>query len=111
MWLFTPEGFVSVVADRDQPADGRLLMRARARHHLEALLPKGGEIFQVPKSDYAWRAWISREQLKQVVAAAIDELDYPNFKNAIEERAYHDACMGVWEEMYLYQLNRQGPNR
>lgn len=104
MWLFTPKGFISVVADKNDPDGPRLLVRARSLHHLTSVL--GDYIdqpFSVPGSDYAWRAWIRRKDLISITEQLIHSMDYSNFKNAIEENAYHDACLDVWGAMYMYQ--------
>ncbi len=59
MWVFLPEGFVSIVADRSDPSGGRLLVRARRREHLEAFLGGPEErIEENPSADYRWRAWV-----------------------------------------------------
>lgn len=104
MWVFTPKGFISIVADRTDP-QGRLLVRARSAKHLTALLPTtpDREPFRVPNSDYAWRMWIDRSELAQIIAQEAEGIDYPNFKNAIREDLYHDACLDVWEAMWNYQ--------
>jgi hypothetical protein len=109
MWLFTPEGFISVVADKSDPTGPRLLARARSLHHLEKVL--GDYIdapFKVQASDYAWRAWIRRKDLGSIMEQVVNSIDYTNFKNSIEENAYHDACLGVWQSMFRYQLEVEG---
>jgi hypothetical protein len=104
MWLFTPEGFISVVADKEAQNGDRLLARSRNKSHLDAISKYlSTPPFQVEGSDYAWRAWITRPQLISYISSHISLMDYTNFKNQIVDNAYHDACLGVWEEMYLYQ--------
>lgn len=102
MWLFTTEGFLSVVADRSAPAGERLLVRARRREHLETLLPQL-QPFQLSGSDYAWRAWCNRDDLRALLMAQVDNLHYTNFKAAVRDRPYHDACLNVWQAMHRYQ--------
>ncbi len=64
MWVFLPEGFVSIVADRSDPSGGRLLVRARRREHLEAFLGGPEErIEENPSADYRWRAWVPHSAL------------------------------------------------
>lgn len=103
MWIFTPHGFISVVADKDNPKSERVLVRARAKHHLVNLFPEC-EPFEKIGSDYAWRAWIDRREVSGLMDDLIQGLAYPNFKNEIKDPAYHDACLDVWQAMYGYQL-------
>lgn len=102
MWIFTPQGFLSIVADREDPQAGRLLIRARTRKHLRNLLPDC-EPFQKRPSDYPWRVWATRQQVAGLVAQQVTNLTYDNFKNAIPDAEYHDACLDVWEAMWRYQ--------
>ena len=107
MWLFTTEGFFSVVADREDP--DRLLVRARSQDDIEALhrlLPEI-EPFSLEHSDYRWRAYVSRADWQSAMSQLVEELDYENFKNALSDRQgadrshlYHE----VWETMLKLQL-------
>jgi len=104
MWLFTPEGFISVVADKNDILGDRLLVRARNKHHLEVISEYlTSDIFEVKPSDYAWRAWTTRSNLASYIISHISSISYTNFKNEIHNHEYHDACLGVWEEMWKYQ--------
>src|SRR3954463_13955345 len=99
MWLFTTQGFHSIVAHRRDP--DRLLVRARAREDLEALREQIPElrIFSDSRADYRWRAVITRAEWVAAIAQLATEIDYDNFKNAVavrqgieRERLYS----GVW---------------
>jgi hypothetical protein len=104
MWLFTPKGFISVVADKQDPTGPRLLVRARSLSHLQEVLQDYlDNPFQVKQSDYAWRAWIKRKDLQSVVEQVMSDINYTNFKNSITDNEYHDACLDVWTAMYTYQ--------
>lgn len=83
MWIHTDQGFVSVVAHDYRPDD--LLVRARARSDLEALVPDGTEIWRDAMADYAWRAVVPRSEFGAVMAAAIEGIGYRNFKNRTHE--------------------------
>ena len=98
MWLFFPQGFVSVVAHRDN--DG-LLVRARNAAHLEALFPEHEQTV-LATADYRYRVLVSREELASVVAEHISEMSYDNYKAAIDDDNYHDVCMDVWRTMWSY---------
>ena len=109
MWIFTPGGFLSVVADRDRPQDGQLLVRARNREHLQALLPECGA-FSVGGSDYPWRCWATREQVTDLLTQQVSALEYTNFKGAVSDHEYHLALMDVWQAMADYgDVLRYGP--
>lgn len=86
MWLITTRGFYSVVADRHH--DGRLLVRARVREDLEALgdlIPRL-RVEETPERDYRFRISVRRDVWTSAAAALAEEIDYPNFKNAVAER-------------------------
>ena len=99
MWLFTSKGFISVVADKDNPENGNLLVRARDRNHLTNLFPDA-TVFSKTPSDYKWRAWVSRSEVSSLVQSQVSELNYTNFKNSIEDDKYHEACLDVWNVMF-----------
>lgn len=102
MWIFLSDGFLSVVADKDDPAGGSLLVRSRKRHHISAYFPKA-EIIENAGTDYAFRAWVPRDQVQALMAAQVADLDYSNFKNSITDDGYHDAALRVWSAMHHYQ--------
>jgi hypothetical protein len=104
MWLFTPKGFISVVADKSNVKGDGLLVRARNKSHLDGIREYlSCDPFEVQVSDYAWRAWTTRLNISMFVMSHIASMDYTNFKNEIHDYEYHDACLGVWEEMWKYQ--------
>src|SRR5436190_2792927 len=72
MWLFTTQGFYSVVAHRRDP--DRLLVRARAREDLDALRDQIPElrIFSDPHADYRWRAVVTRAEWVATIAQLRD---------------------------------------
>jgi hypothetical protein len=100
MWLFTTEGFISAVAHRDEP--GKLLVRARRGEHLRAIF---GDITVecTPEADYRYRAVIPRAQWLAKVLAQAGMIDYDNFKAAIPDAEYHDACTEVWGTLHKLQ--------
>ena len=102
MWLFTTQGFYSVVAHRRDP--GRLIVRARAREDLEVLREQIPElrIYSDPDADYRWRGVVTRAEWVAAVAELATELDYDNFKRAVadrqgreRERLYHRRLGGA----------------
>jgi hypothetical protein len=107
MWIFTNNAFLSVVADKDNPTRGNLLVRSRVRDHILNVFPKA-IVFSLQDSDYAYRAWVSRADVKAAMVNQVDNLDYTNFKDAISDNSYHDAALGVWSVMYKYQQRHSG---
>jgi hypothetical protein len=102
MWIFLNDSFLSVVADKADPKGDRLLVRARRSGDIEHVFPDA-EVFQLVGSDYAHRAWVPRQQVAEVLAARVEAIGYPNFKNTISDSAYHDAAMQVWGAMHRLQ--------
>jgi hypothetical protein len=102
MWIFLNDAFLSVVADKADPRGDRLLVRARRAGDIERVFPMA-EVFRVAGSDYAHRAWVPRGQVAEALAARVEAIDYPNFKNTIEDTGYHAAAMQVWGAMHRFQ--------
>lgn len=102
MWLFTVEGFLSVVEHRQDP--NLLMVRARNRSALEPIARRfGAEIAVTPKADYPCRLVITRAQMSEHLKTAVQHIDYANFKNAahvLGDRQYDRALMQVWSAMY-----------
>lgn len=109
MWLVTTRGFYSVVEDfhdRDQ-----LLVRARVREDLEALadLVPELEVDETPERDYRFRASVPRDVWSEAAAHLVQEIDYPNFKNAVAERQGVDRAHiygDVWATLLELQRTR-----
>jgi hypothetical protein len=47
-------------------------------------------------TDYLYRAVIPRDAVKQAVTAMIDHIDYPNFKDSVEDSSLRAAYAGAW---------------
>lgn len=106
MWLFTPQGFYSVVAHRRDPE--KLLVRARVRADLEALREQAPDlrIFSDRGADYRWRAVIRRAEWVAAIAQLASEIDYDNFKSTVAERQGHERSRiysHVWGELLTLQ--------
>ena len=104
MWIFSTDGFFSAVQHNEQP--NVLLIRSRCRTDLENLLAKIGgtaEIVELENADYRFRVFVDREDWQRYVSEAAASIDYPNFKNTIQDDDRHDAYMRVWAAMYQLQ--------
>ncbi|MGB1022261.1 MAG: hypothetical protein ACPGXW_05520 [Synechococcus sp.] len=102
MWIFLSDAFLSVVADKADPSGERLLVRARRSGDIERVFPEA-EVFSVAGADYAFRAWLPRQRVADAAQERVQSLAYTNFKDSIEDPAYHDAALAAWTAMYRYQ--------
>lgn len=109
MWIFTKNAFLSVVSDREDVNGDRLLVRARRAGDIENVF-EDAKVFSVPGSDYAFRAWVKRDVVANVMSNEIQNIDYDNFKNAIQDNDYHNAALDVWFVMNDYQMQSQRVN-
>ena len=104
MWLFHPLGFASIVEDLEAP--GNLLVRGRVAGDLERLFPGHGRPQVTPDRDYRYRMSLPRELVAERLAElALDEIDYPNFKDACPDDR-HLPYLRVWTAMHELQQER-----
>ena len=122
MWIFTRYGFFSAVCARQgeghygAPVDpDRIMVRARARAHLEALLARfpdqlgSCEIRESSATDYAFRILVSKSAWSDVMAELARDIDYGNFKSEVARHqgsagaAYEDTLHEVWGTMLRLQ--------
>lgn len=96
MWLMLSNCFFSVVNKDCGPAE--LLVRARRAGDIEKVFPDA-KVTRNTKSDYLYRAVLPRDVVKQALAAMIDKIDYPNFKDSVQDSSLHAAYAGVWHAM------------
>jgi hypothetical protein len=122
MWVFTKYGFFSAVCARKgngnygQPIDpDRIMIRARLRSHLDALLKRFPDLFGETEiqtfagTDYAFRVFVAKPVWSNVLAALAEETDYDNFKSEVARHlgkdgmAYEKSLHDVWDVMYGLQ--------
>jgi hypothetical protein len=96
MWIMTNNSYLSIVAKDCGPAE--LLVRAGRAGDIEKVFPDA-KVIRNTKSDYLYRAVPPRNVVKQALAAMIDKIDYPNFKDSVEDSSLHAAYAGVWHAM------------
>ena len=86
MWVFTTQGFYSVVAHRDDP--DLVLVRARSDEDLEALRKQipNLQTSEDSRADYRFRAVVAREEWVRALTALAVGIDYPNFKSEVAVR-------------------------
>jgi hypothetical protein len=92
MWVFTTQGFYSVVAHRDDAT--RVIVRPRAREDLEALRAqiRSLRIYEDESADYRFRAVVDHADWIAALAILAAGVDYPNFKAAVGERQGADRA-------------------
>jgi len=94
MWLFLPEGFLSIVTAEE--FGHPLQVRARNSHDLDRLretyLPELSENVAITGRDYPWRAYVTRKHLGEGMAEIARTLDYSNFKNEVAARHSYDRA-------------------
>ena len=107
MWLFTSEGFVSVVAHSEKP--DTLLVRARDEDSLLSLVEAtGATLRHTPSNDYPYRIEVLRTAYSAWVADQIAALSYTNYKAHMwsERPEFGDALHDVWVAMHQVTPNR-----
>lgn len=109
MWLFTRDGFYSVV---DKAPEGKLCVRARAAEDLDLLrssyLPTLGRTIKNAGTDYPFRAFADREAVAEAAAAAVRDITYANFKNEVRARR-GDEREGVYHSVWAALLRLEPP--
>lgn len=109
MWIFANNAFISIVAsDRDPDL---LAVRARVKGDIERLFPDAIVIPAAPKQDYAFRAFIPREEVAVTIGDALATTNYTNFKASVVEEDRHDFYLDVWYEALRFQRWRLIGNR
>src|SRR5713101_4402668 len=90
MWLGFNDGFLSAVADKNDPA--RLMVRARRKKDLLDVFGDV-EIIKNDGTDYRWRTFVDRKAFAALVAARVEKINYTNFKNSVGDRDLHDLYL------------------
>jgi hypothetical protein len=122
MWLFTQYGFFSVVCAREGDGswgnavdEGRVMVRARLRDHLEGLkigFPEDlrtTEIIETAATDYRYQLFVDKAVWVCVLQLLGEELDYDNFKSKVARNIdavggeYEQSLHDVWDIMHRLQ--------
>lgn len=115
MWLFCEDGFLSIVAVRDDAR--KLLVRARCKDDLANFIRRSGlvssdrHIVETPDADYRWRAYMKREDVGIALVNALSAVDYDNFKHHVGQDDPGRAALysGVWLQMLQLQQKGSSP--
>lgn len=91
-WLFTPDGFLSIVADLDHP--WHLLVRGRVREDVAhfCAASHADDPVETPGRDYRFRVSAPADAVARYVAGQPHAIDYPNFKDEVARRQGHDRA-------------------
>jgi hypothetical protein len=103
MWVFLNNSFFSAVVDKNN--DNRLVVRARVKGDLERTFGEKTKVVETTDTDYRFRCFISKAHMKYVMCRQIENIDYTNFKNSVDDKERHDHYLEVWCVMNEYQEN------
>jgi len=105
MWIFTKDGFFSIVQHKDSPH--YMMVRARAKDDLQAAFGPG-DILESVGSDYRFRKTVPRAVVADYLSKALAEVDYESVKDNIDkgEQDRHDMLYKVWGAHYAMQRDR-----
>jgi hypothetical protein len=114
MWIFMSDSALSIVKFESKNNDALgdvLLVRSRAKGDVEKFLRLGISdralgyqktlaVDDMPQADYRYRTTAPRWLVSECMAQYIAALDYPNFKNSVDDDVRHTAYTDVWQAMY-----------
>jgi hypothetical protein len=106
MWIMLNDSFLSIVCLPKRPK--LRLVRARRDGDIERVFP-GVDVFSIPGRDYQFRAYVPTKRVKRALAAEVDRIDYPNFKDSVSEHDRHDAYSEVWVTMMNWGRGKLAP--
>jgi hypothetical protein len=95
MWIAFNDAFVSIVALRDQP--GYVAVRARRKAHLKRFAD-ARDIVETTDTDYRFRTHLPVGQAGAIVMAAVENIDYANFKNSTKDDDLHRMYSLWWSD-------------
>jgi hypothetical protein len=96
MWIFTSDGFVSIVRHKSHP--GVLIARGRVKGDIERLLPVAC-VSATPDHDYAFRAYLDRSVAAEAIAHHVARISYPAFKPSVVDARRMPTYLKVWALM------------
>jgi hypothetical protein len=87
-----------------------LLVRGRLKGDIERTFPEA-KVTEADIADYRFRAVVSRLEVAAVIHDALLTIDYPNFKDSVEDGERHNVYLGVWHTMLRAQTREQGGDK
>jgi flavin-dependent dehydrogenase len=119
MWVLTNVGYVCAVVHKDDVkgkrvkqakatrARDRIMVRARARHHLEALFPDA-DIIEWADADFRFRVIVSRASFKKWLARQAEAMNYESFKHSTADAELYRQYVRWWQIGLDYQRALEG---
>lgn len=94
MWMFTPEGFFSIVAADEFGEE--IQVRSRSADDIDRLrnsyFAKLGDTVSIKHRDYPFRAFTTRSDLAECLSQMALSIDYSNFKTTVARRHSQDRA-------------------
>jgi len=110
MWIFTNKAMVSIVEHRQKP--GTYIVRGRFKGDVAHFLGlRVAEERETPGADYRYRIEVEAPVVDRAVAMAAAAIDYPNFKDSVEDPDRRTAYQEVWTVMHRAQTMALPPAR
>ena len=97
MWLYTDQGHISVVTDRDN--DRYVFVRARNKMSLVAFMPHH-KILHKKDADYLYRVRIAKTEFCQYLYDYVSKMQYDNFKGHLLETGMSGKEYRVFTNVY-----------
>ena len=107
MWIFLRDAFFSIVTTNNPRQRDKLLVRSRFKGDIERHFP-GHTVSTTLDRDYRFRAIVPRREVADVLAAEVQGMTAPNFKDSVGEDWRHDVYLRVWTVMNHAQEKRHG---
>ena len=99
MWVFLSNGFVSIT--RHKSHKDFLHVRARNPQHLLDIWPDC-DVQITPYADYTARTSLPEAIVIRTIMNYMEEIDYSNFKNTIDDHQFKTMAMRVWDQHFAY---------
>ena len=106
MWVFTNQGFYSIVRILDTNPE-KYWVRSRRKEHLTTYFSEERILF-THATDYQYRVEINKEELIDIFTNLPQEIDYTNFKDSIHDKELKDAAHYVWHDIFGVLDERKG---
>lgn len=100
MWLCFNDGFISVVENRHNPE--RFLIRSRRAEILLQLFPTK-QLVRNDTRDYRYRVEVKRDELLPVVTERLKNINYPQFKESVDDYELHRLYNDLSALQRVYQ--------
>jgi len=103
MWLFTKQGFFSVVQNKCDSS--KLHVRSQFNGDLERLLCRYGIVANIdhtPSGDYQYRCDVDRDDFARIVSEEASAIDYEKFKPAVHDGTIRDTA---YAEVFLAMMD------